>query len=345
MARAFFGWALCSALASTAASAQAPSLRWSAPSECASAAEIQAALAAKTYAYRLEVSAEITRQGSELVLQFSVDGGPARVVRELRAADCHVLSKSVVWLVELAATSPSVDRESPPRVETHRAEVASPPTPPQREARKTERLVLSSDVRKAESTHLESLEGEESEALDEAPVATPDDSSPLRVRGSVGLGAMAIGLGPVAPDLSIDLGLASSALEYELRLGAIFHATEVLAPSAEASFQSLYALASVCTAWEGGRLRAGPCAVVAGFASLASGSGLLGSRQRQAFWGSLGAAARLAWRVHEGFGLTFEAGLMVPVTARPRFEVGGSAVAQGSALLGYGRLGIMAAFL
>jgi hypothetical protein len=79
--------------------------------------------------------------------------------------------------------------------------------------------------------------------------------------------------------------------------------------------------------------------VVAGVSSSADGAGLVEARDTSAIWATLGLASRVRMRVSAWLSLTFEVGMMVPISARPRFEVSGAQVLQGAQIVGYARLG------
>jgi hypothetical protein len=162
----------------------------------------------------------------------------------------------------------------------------------------------------------------------------------LHGRVGAALGAMALGLGGAAPELSVDLGVSSAALDFDLRLGAVLHPSRALSSTARLSLRSYYASLSACKEWRlAPGLLLGPCGLASGLLSIADGQGLVAGRERSAFWASLGAAARLRWQLPAGVVLMFEAGLMVPISQRPSFEVTGATTENGALLLGFARFG------
>jgi len=159
------------------------------------------------------------------------------------------------------------------------------------------------------------------------------DLEPARwwARASLLVGAANLGLPNSQLDTGLRLGVARGAGYGELRADGLWPRTEQVDGGGDGRVRirsSSLGMAG-CAAWGGGRVRAGPCARVSLIRSVGEVSRITARRGDQALlWCTATLSALLGVRVYEMLELSMEAGVGLPLSARPRFTVEGRGTAQ-----------------
>lgn len=186
-----------------------------------------------------------------------------------------------------------------------------------------------------------------------APVASaiafsrPARSAPWRVdwarprwwRVGVFGGVWSVGLPAPQPSVGARLGVGFGVLYAELRAAAELARGRRLADSTEARFATQDVGLAVCGQW-GDRVRAGPCATATVLRSVGSARAQADANDQAVPWGAAGVSLELAWKALERCEIMVEAGVQLPLSARPRFTVEGlGEVAVAAPVNVYARLG------
>ncbi len=291
-------FALCLLLGGVLASgpprarAEEPQIAWSAPAGCPSAEVVRARVASllsrQRSETRLRATGEISRaaaEGYRLTLDVKTNGHVA--ARTLRASDCAALSEAGAWLIALAVDPALVD-----------AQVDPPPAP---EAKP-----------KAEVT------GEV--AVDSAADRRPPAARALRA-GLLG-GIYGSGLPRPVGSLGGRVGFLVGGLYGELAAAHLFSRSEPLTNGGRVAFSAQFLRLRGCYEW-GARVRIAPCAGLTGFRTVGDAQAIAEPGREQAFWLAMGAALQVAYAVRAPVELIIDAGVDVPISARPRFEIPG----------------------
>jgi hypothetical protein len=272
--------------------AMALDLQWHAPAACPDASDVQARLTKLLGRKRKapeDLRAElrvVEERGFKLTL--SLDGPSAKGTRELRGNDCSALADAGVWLVAVAI-DPALLLAPQPEPEPE----PEPEPPPEPEP---ERPVL-------------------------APVAPPSQpaEAPWVLHATPLVGIAHADLPRAQAELGLAVGVARSWLLTELRATATLP-SDVRLGTGEARL-STYALgAAGCALW-GQRLRGGPCLGIAAQRTDAEPRRLpMASTPDPVFWAQLSAGAQVSVLLRWPVEPLLEAGLGIPVSARPRFQ-------------------------
>lgn len=308
---------MCLALCA-GAGAQAFSLSWQAPAECATQAELRARLAQLGELDGLSVAGSVQRQSGLYVLELEIASAADRSSRSLRARSCETLEQSVIWLVELARTpgrAPPSPAPEPPSSAQAPARAPAPPVTPAAPS--------SSETRRDGAPSL--------------PAASLPSSAPLSASAGLALGAASYGFGALAPTLALSGALASASASGELQLAAAFHPDLQLARGASIAVRTWSIGVTACKEWGERALLSLPCVMGLGMLSSASAQGLASAQPRSQVWAALGASARAHWWWTDALRLSLDVGVLVPISARPSFEVSDRA-AQAGQVLAYAQL-------
>lgn len=291
---------------------------WTAPPECPGEAEVQERLVHSLPTAKLPaVRAGVARRGAQLVLQLAIETAGHSLRRELRARECEPLVAGTVTLLALAL------RDAPAEVPVEgpvEAAVETPPLP----ALEPPAAVTAKAV-----------------VIARAAVASRTKPRPWTLRTALGAGFSSNGLPAARPDLSAKFGLQYSAFSLDLRVGHVFAATRTLQAEANARFVSQFIALSGCGQWGAHGLTAGPCLSMQGTRIHVTSRGLEDKHDHTSLWAQLGvgAGARYGFSRHAELGL--EAGLLLPLSARPQFRVETlGEVSEGQVISGYGHFDV-----
>jgi hypothetical protein len=303
--------------------AQAPDITWSAPSGCPDASSVRARVAAllanSPAGEPLAAVARIESRRGAYMLALELEHGGRRASRKLEGRDCAALAEAAAFLIavtvdpqlpepspEPAASEPAA---SPPARDEAVEQVAEPAPPP----------------------------AEPPAAVEERPVRLRPDAYRAVLTG----GLFVPGLAGPGAELGLGLGVGLGWLRLELRGAHVFARTrEVAGAGARGRFSSQHLGLAACSEW-GSRLRAGPCAWLSGVRTHAVLRGVEGARDSTLFWAMAGLSAALRARLGELLDLSVEGGAGLPLSARPRFVVGGlGTVGEVAYLTGFVRLGL-----
>ena len=337
------------------AHAEPLALSWSAPAGCPRADAVRARIrrlleraGSRSNARGLTVRATVVRAADQFVLSLAIETSAGLITRELQAHDCSLLSESAAVLVELASApdaadavrEPSSSAVAPPLETTAdnpldpRAEAPSSatadtaPTPPEQPQFDTPEAATS-----ANTTALDASDAPESSVARAAP------RLPWAARVSVGAGLFASGLPGPRPDLFTELALELRALSAGLRFGHVFGGSRDLGANTSVRYFADYLALNGCGRWGNERVLAGPCLGLLGSRSHAATSGLTDARARNALWAQVGLGASLRFRLSARSELGLEAGLLLPLTARPQFNVVNvGTLEQGNVVSGYSHI-------
>jgi hypothetical protein len=295
--------------------AQQPDVAWSAPEGCPDEPALQARvgqlLARSEVSEPLHAVGRITRQGDGYTLSLELDHGGHHGSRVLEGPSCASLAEAAAFLIAVTV-DPNLE---PP------AEQPGTPAQPEPEPRASPEPAR----RPAEP----------------AAAAAPGSPRIEGYRAALTVGAFHAGLAGPGAELGLALGLSFGWLRAELRGGHVFARTDdAVASGVRGRFASQHLGLAACPEW-GRRVRGGPCLWVSGLRTQAITRGLPGGRELSLFWAaagpSLAARARLTGRLE----LSLEAGVGLPLSARPRFVVAGAGtIGEVAYLSGFGRLGI-----
>lgn len=262
----------------------------------------------------------VTHDDGRWSLRLELDQREHHALRELQADDCVSLSEAAAWLVSVA-----IDPRLPPSAASSPTAAALPGKQP---------AAPSAEPAAASAAGVTAA----------APVAeaAPSESG-LHPAWRVGIftGAFFAGFAGPAGSLGVQLALDLQRLSVVLSGAHHFERTRSLGvPGASAELSGQELSVAGCHQW-GDAWRLGPCGFVSGHRTHGRTHGVTVERSDQLYWAALGATLAFAYRISPLFELGAEAGLSVPISARPRFEVTTlGSVGEAAVLAGRLRLGI-----
>lgn len=339
--------ALALLFAAGTAFGQGASVRWVAPPECPSEAEVRDRVErlARERAVELpplEASATVRRLARGFGLKLSIAAPVQHAERELEAAHCTELADAAAWLI--VAGYESLGRVVEARAGSGQREAPGAGTDASagRTPRRAEQAEAGRPVPRVRAARQGAVVVEAGSARE---TARPRASPRLWARVGVVGGVWAAQLPAPQAMLGVSGGVGFSWLYAELRLVHAFGRTQSLRGGATASYYSDQATGLGCALFDmaQGWLRAGPCLHVSVVRTRGSTRGTLDPATRAQVWGLSGASAQLALRVHAPIELVAEGGTGVPITPRPRFRVVGHGdLAEAAILSPYALLSIAA---
>lgn len=284
---------------------------WRAPRACPLAdvvrARVSSLLSRHTSATRLRASGAIAPAASHgYVLTLVVHVNEHRASRTLRASDCAALSDAGAWLIALAVDPTLIRRIGEPD--------KSPTEPAPANTTDTKSAPVATTV--DETSDTKPTPAQDAAQTSRAPIV-------LSARAGAFIGVYSTGL--PAPALTLGMRMGLGFLEHfyaELALGYALSRSDALDGGASIELASLLTRVRGCMTW-GDRLRILPCAGLTGFRSEGRVRGITAPSEDHALWLTGGAALGLAYMVHKPLELLLDAGIDLPLSARPRFEVGG----------------------
>jgi hypothetical protein len=313
--------------------AQSGAVSWQAPAGCPSQAalvrRIDDMLAQEQWPSDLRADGRVTSDGSHYALTLTIDHAGVRATRSLASRSCETLAVTAAWLIAVSldpdAAGAGQAIQDPATSAGSLAAAAAPSA-----------LPTASTAQGAQRSARVEASAEPATSAD---VAAPRAAPALWGRVGVFTGIWGASLpGPTA-SLGLRAGLGRGLLYVELRGAHMFAGTRRL-PVGVLSVDSQTLGLAACAQW-GQRLRGGPCATLSGLRTHAHIEGTSPPQDEAVFWGVAGAAANLAWVLRSPLELHAEAGLALPISARPRFKVHGvDEVEAASFLTGYGQLSV-----
>jgi hypothetical protein len=339
-----------------AARAQALSLDWKAPAACPNAQEVRtraldmlAKSAPKAQSVRADGSVQRKAGKFVLTLRMSVDGHDAS--KKLEAPDCDVLADTAAWLVAVAIdpnVAPPKPRSPAPEPKESTGEAttrapaetrpeAKPETKPETKPEaKLEAMPEAKPVAEPEPEAEAKPEPEkpvppsppkperepETEQAPEPPRA-PRTPIPLGFALDAWTGVWVPGLAGPMLSLGGRIGLNLRNVRVAVRYMHRFERSTSLHEDdarAEFSGDELAALAGIV--W-GDRVQAGPYAGLAGERLKGSASGITNPENATRLWLTLEVGGELRARLYRFVYVLAQAGLSLPLTPRPVFQVTG----------------------
>jgi hypothetical protein len=318
---------------SATASAQPLELRWQAPDACPDRAEVQSRVehllerGAATSDWLAD--ARVARKGQRWILKLNLQHAGRRATRTLQADDCVTLSDAAAWLIAVAI-DPSVSAPAAASVSVQAAAtepaVAPETAGPQVESSKTP---TSPQLANSETPAATQAANRETPAADQAanrePAASkqPGQADKTGVTAIFGAGVfggmLAAGFGGAAASLGAQMELRLGWLSFGLLVAHDFERSRSLPANVTAHVSSQELGLQVCLQW-GASLHFGPCLALAMRRSSASTNASQGS-DNAAFWATLGPCAQLTYDLLAQAEVFLNAGLFVPITKRPQFEL------------------------
>jgi hypothetical protein len=315
-------WVLFLVGGSLTASAQPLELRWQAPDECPDRAQLQAKvdrLLGRSYAtFDWLADARVARKGERWTLKLDLQHGGRHAARTLQADDCVTLSDAAAWLIAVAI-DPSVSSPAPTAAASSAAtsEAAGAAgvseVPVADNGKPAQPPVAGSEVRASDPIA-------SSENAAKQPPLQSDDAGTTPVLGAGAfMGISAAGLGGPAASLGAQAQLRLGWLWFGLLVGHDFERSRNLPLGLASHFSSQEYGLQFCLQW-GGAVRFGPCLALSVRSATASTSANQG-KDGSAVWATLDPRAQLTYDLFTQLELFVNAGLLLPFTARPQFEV------------------------
>lgn len=320
--------------------AQTMTVSWSAPSSCPSQSELLRRIASVIEPARwpsdLRASASVTENGLRFRLELAIDVAGRRAQRSVTARTCEAVAETAAWLIAVSMDPAAALGSRETSTQTGRSGSA-----PSGESG-PELLGPSPEI--ASATAGDPASTSDAQTTERIEIQGRSDSSAPRprerhlwLRTGVLSGLWAASLPGPQVSLGARAGLGIGLFYVELRAMHVFaRARRTALGELDVDGQEM-AVAS-CVQW-GRRLRAGPCLNVS---ALRSHARMKSSGDDQAiFWAVAGASANLGWLVYAPFELYAEAGLGLPMSARPRFRVRAVGELERAGFLdGYAHLGV-----
>jgi hypothetical protein len=274
-------------------------LHWRAPAECPSAAEVRAELEHIARARPglaltpLRASADVEKRGATYALELHTEHAGERGERQLEAADCKTLVRTLTLVMALAYGAGVEMAEEAP------LEVLPVPSEPPPSAAPTR----------------------------ERPATDPPSPAEIRLdRLSTGLwlaGGVTLGLLPTAaPSLVAGIELARGAWSVGLRLQAWPTLSDSVDANVHARFDALGGQLQGCLRLPVSVLELGLCAALRAAALRGRSLGATSDGSATAAWYALGGVAALSWPRGRWLALRIEAGLAASLN-RPHFVIDG----------------------
>jgi hypothetical protein len=314
---------LCLVGWSATTSAQALELQWQAPQACPDRAQVQAQvehlLGRAAAAADWVAEARIARKGERWILKLNLQHAGRRATRTLQADDCVTLSDAAAWLIAVAI-DPSVSAPAA-------ASVTASTAGTEAAASGSTELSVANGEKSAGPVAVANGEKPASDQLPSSGAPASQQSIPTNDAGGTAVfaggvfgGLSAAGLAGPAVSLGAQAELRLGALWLGLLLAHDFERTSTLLPSGVAAHFSSQELGlQLCMAW-GSVLHFGPCMALSVRLTSASTSANEG-RDNSALWATLGPCVQLTYDLFAQGELFLNAGLAVPFTKRPQFEV------------------------
>jgi hypothetical protein len=341
---------------SPTASAQPLELRWQAPNECPDRAQVQARVehllerGAATSEWLAE--ARVARKGRRWILKLSLQHDGRRAARTLQGDDCVTLSDAAAWLIAVAIdpsvsapggslASPTATSESGLTPGTTGPQVANDQTPVGAQAANSE-TAASAQVANSETPADAQVASSETPA-DEQPTRSDDTGLTAAFGGGVFGGMLATGFGGPAVSLGGQVELRLGRLWFGLLVAHAFERTSNLTSGAAAHFTSQELGLQFCLQF-GAVLHLAPCVELA-VRRTSAGTTASPGHDEGAFWATLGPGVQLTHDLSTQAEVFLNAGLFLPFTPRPQFEldrsgsvepVGSAGKAGGAIRLGVG---------
>jgi hypothetical protein len=260
--------------------------------------------------------ARIARKGERWVLQLNLQQRGRSATRTLQADDCVTLSDAAAWLIAVAI-DPSVSGPGAvnmaglttteavtPETNAARADGGEKPAVPQ----------LANSDKQARTDPATSAE-----EADQQPMPSDEANVMPVFAGGVFAGVSGAGLAGAAFSLGAQAELRLGWLWFGLLVGHDFERTRSLTSQLAAHFSSQEFGAQLCLQW-GAALHFGPCLALTGRRTNAHTSASQG-RDNAAFWATLGPCVQLTYALFSPLELSLNAGLFVPLSSRPEFEL------------------------
>jgi hypothetical protein len=320
------------------------SLAFSAPPGCPDEAHVRARVLellahSDTSALAIRAQGSIEPQGGTHVLALRIELSGHAVRRKLEAKDCGVLADTAAWLVAVAVDPnvkpPAQARATKAQVDRARGENPYDGPPPR--AAKAEEPEPAQEAPAA---------GDQASASE--PVAAPARArSPLHVGVGADLhaGIWVAGLaGPMA-NLGARGTVHLSVFTLGLRFSHRFARRDSLpSPGARVEFVA-NELALVGCAALGSKVRVGPCVSLDGQRLHGEASGITSPQETTRYWLGLSLGGELRWALLSDLDLVLGAGVGLPLSARPVFQVTGfGTVGEVNFVSGFANLGVGARF-
>lgn len=293
------GFWLVASLRAHAQDALPLELHWRAPAECPSAAEVRAELERIARARPglaltpLYASADVEKHGATYALELQTEHAGERGERQLEAADCKTLVRTLTLVMALAyGAGVEMAEEAPLAAEPAPSEPPPSAAPSQRRP-----------------------------ATDPA---SPRAIRPDQLSTSLWLaGGVTLGLLPTAaPSLAAGIELARGAWSVGLRLQAWPTMSESLDADVHARFDALGGQLQGCLRLPVSVLELGLCAALRAAALRGRSQGTTSDGSATAPWYALGGVAALSWPRGSWLALRIEAGVAASLD-RPHFVIDG----------------------
>lgn len=347
----------CVALAPRApAAAQGVTLRWEAPSGCATAEMVAAKLrelvgdesltTASSVRVRAHVQIEALhaprttqgdRTGVRYRLQLWLTVGARHAHRSLHSQRCEELTDAAAWLIAVAV-NPNISAPHSAGAEAAAAVAVATA----RAADTADHEALAAAKQEQSPPH----EDRSPDGREHAQGSAPPAREPAKMRikanaakdvsakptrrpwsraGHAGVAAGSFSGGPSGVQASLGaFGALSVGGSYtQARISGLLPRSVEVAPGASARFWSLQLDLSQCALWGDGRVRAGPCLSLGALRTSANTKGLSRAAEQAVWWATASAGLQLLWLLGHQLELSVAAGAGIPVSARPSFTVEG----------------------
>jgi hypothetical protein len=345
---------LTSLLASSVLAQAAPSapIIWSAPANCADQGEVErrvaAIIARPRWPADLRASGRVAARRGGFKLDLTIDLAGRHAARALTSPSCETLALTAAWLIavsmdpNLALSAPAAAAENAPAEEQAQPAATSAAAGSERAGAASGAEAEPSKEQPAAPSTSAARPARTPNAAESAvvPRATkPNGQRALWGRAGAFTGLWSAGLPGPQVSLGARAGLGFGLGYLELR-GAHAFARARRGPLGSVQVDNQELGIAGCAQW-GDHLRGGPCLTLSALRTHARMDGARSGGDDVIFWANAGAGANLAYVVHAPLELHAEAGLSLPISARPRFLLRtGGELERASFLAGYAVLSV-----